>query len=48
MGTRLAIALTPSDRDMWKAPVIHKVALHCIFFNSMIFFTVSAPLKNYN
>jgi len=48
MGTRPAMASTLSDRDVQKAPVIHKAAFHCIFFNSMIFFTIGAPLKNHS
>jgi len=48
MGMRLAIASTPSDGDMRKAPVIHKAALHCIFFSSVMFFIVGALLKNHN
>ena len=45
---RPAIASTPSEGDVWKAPVIHKAALHCIFFNSVIFFIIRAPLKNHS
>ena len=48
MGMRPAIALTPSDGDVQKAPVIHRAALRCIFFNSVMFFTVRALLKNHN
>jgi len=45
---RPAIASTPSKGDVQKAPVIHKAALHCIFFNSVTFLTIGAPLKNHN
>ena len=48
MGISPAIASMPSVGDVWKAPVIHKAALRCIFFNSAIFFTVGAPLKNHS
>jgi len=33
---------------MQKALVIHKAALHCIFFNSVIFLIVGVPLKNHS
>jgi len=45
---RLAIASMSSNGDVQKAPVIHKAALHCIFFNSVRFFTIGAPLKNHS
>jgi len=48
MGMRSAIASTPSEGDVRKGSVIYKAALHCIFFNSVMFFIVGAPLKNYN
>ena len=27
-------------------PVIQRAALHCIFFNSLMFLTIGVPLKN--
>ena len=45
---RPAIASTPSEGDMRKAPVIHRAALHCIFFSSVMFLTIGAPLKNHS
>jgi len=45
---RPAIASTPLDGDVQKAPVIHKAALCCIFFNFVRFLTVGAPLKNHS
>jgi len=48
MGMRLAMALMPSDGEVWKAPVIQRAALCCIFFSSVMFFTIGAPLKNHN
>jgi len=45
---RPAIASTPSEEDVWKAPVIHRAALHYIFFSSVIFLTVGASLKNHS
>ena len=45
---RPAIASTPSEEDVWKAPVIYRAALHYIFFSSVIFLTVGASLKNHS
>jgi len=42
------MALMPSDGDVWKVPVIHRAALYCIFFNSVMFLTIRVPLKNHN
>jgi len=47
MGMRPAIALMPSEGDVQKAPVIQRAALHCIFFSSLTFLTIRAPLKNH-
>ena len=35
-----------SDREVWKVPVIQRATLCCIFFSSVMFFTVGMPLKN--
>jgi len=43
---RPAIASIPSEGDVQKAPVIQRAALHCIFFNLLIFLTIGMPLKN--
>jgi len=43
---RPAIALIPSEGDVQKAPVIQRVAFCCIFFSSLMFLTIGAPLKN--
>ena len=43
---RPAIASTPSEGDVRKAPMIHKAALRCILFSSVMFFVVGAPLKS--
>jgi len=48
MGMRSAIASMPSDREVQKVPVIQRAALRCIFFSSVIFFTIGAPLKNHS
>jgi len=48
MGMRPAMASMPSDGEVWKAPVIQRAALRCIFFSSVMFFTMGAPLKNHN
>jgi len=39
---------TPLDREVQKAPVIQRAALYCIFFNSVMFLTIGAPLKNHS
>jgi len=43
---RPAIALILSEGDVRKVPVIQRAAFHCIFFNSLMFLTIGAPLKN--
>ena len=48
MGMRPAMASMPSDGEVQKAPIIQRATLHCIFFSSVMFFTIGAPLKNYN
>jgi len=48
IGMRPAMALMPSDKDVQKAPVIHRATLHCIFFSLVMFLTIGAPLKNHN
>jgi len=48
MGMRLAMASMPLDGEVWNAPVIQRAALRCIFFSSVMFFTMGAPLKNHN
>jgi len=45
---RLAMASMPSDREVRKAPMIQRAALCCIFFSSVIFFMIGAPLKNHS
>jgi len=48
MGTRPAKASIPSVGDVQNTPVIHTVALHCIFFDSNRFLTVGVFLKNHS
>jgi len=48
MGMRPAMASIPSDGEVQKAPVIQRAVLRCIFFSSVMFFTMGAPLKNHN
>ena len=48
MGMRSAMASIPSDGEVRKASVIQRATLCCIFFSSVMFFTIEAPLKNYN
>ena len=48
MGMRPAMASIPSDGEVQKAPVIQRAALRCIFFSSVMFFTMGVPLKNHN
>ena len=43
---RPTMASTPLDNEVQKAPVIQRATLHCIFFNSFMFFMMGAPLKN--
>ena len=45
IGMRPAIALILSERDVQKA-VIQRATFCCIFFSSLIFLTIRAPLKN--
>jgi len=33
MGMRPTIALMPSNRDVQKVPMIHKIVLYCIFLS---------------
>ena len=48
MGIRPAMASMPSDGKVQKAPVIQRAALRCIFFSSVMFLTIGAPLKNHS
>ena len=48
MGIRPAMASMPSDREVRKAPVIQRAALRCIFFSSVMFLMIGAPLKNHS
>jgi len=48
MGMRPAIALMPLDREVWKAPIIQRATLCCIFFSSLMFLTIGALLKNHS
>jgi len=48
MGMRPAMASMPSDGEVQKAPIIQRATLRCIFFSSVMFFTIGVPLKNYN
>jgi len=48
IGMRSAIALMLLDGEVWKAPVIQRTALCCIFFNLVMFLTIGASLKNYS
>jgi len=48
MGMRPAMASMPSDGEVRKAPVIQRAALCCIFFSSVMFLTIGAPLKNHS
>jgi len=48
MGMRPVIASIPSVGEVRKAPVIQRAALHCIFFSSVMFFMMGAPLKNHS
>jgi len=38
----------PSDGEVRKALVIQRAALCCIFFSSVMFLTIGAPLKNHS
>jgi len=42
------MASMPSNGEVRNAPVIQRAALHCIFFSSVMFLMVGAPLKNHN
>jgi len=48
MGMRPTMASMLLDGEVWKTPVIQRAALCCIFFNSVMFLTVGAPLKNHS
>ena len=48
MGIRPTMASMPSDGKVRKAPVIQSAALCCIFFSSVMFLTIGAPLKNHS
>jgi len=48
MGMRPTMASIPSDREVQKVPVIQRAALHCIFFSSVMFLMIRAPLKNHS
>ena len=48
MGMRPAMALMPSDGEVQKAPMIQRAALCCIFFSSVMFLMIGAPLKNHS
>ena len=37
-----------SDSEVWKAPIIQRAALYCIFFNLVMFLMVGTPLKNHD
>jgi len=41
-----AMASMPSEGEVRKAPVIHRVARRCIFLSSYTLLPVGAPLKN--
>jgi len=46
MEMKPAMASMASDGEVQKAPVIQRAALCCIFFSSVMFFTIEVPLKN--
>ena len=46
IGMRPAIASILSEGDVRKVPVIQRAAFYCILFNSLMFLTIGAPLKN--
>ena len=48
IGMRPAMASMPSDGEVWKAPVIQRAALYCIFFSLVMFLTIGALLKNHS
>ena len=48
MEMRPTIASILLDGEVRKAPVIQKAALCCIFFSSVMFLMVGAPLKNHS
>jgi len=48
MEMRPAIASTPLDKEVQKVPVIQRTALCYIFFNSVMFLIIGAPLKNHS
>jgi len=45
IGIRPAMASTPLDREVQKAPVIQRATLCCIFFSSLMFLTTRAIRK---
>ena len=47
MGIKPAMVSTPSIREVWKALVIYKATLHCIFLSSLRGYKREALLKNY-
>jgi len=48
MEMRPVMASIPSDSEVQKAPVIQRVALHCIFFSLDMFLMIGVPLKNHS
>jgi len=48
IGMRSAMASISSNSEVWKAPVICRAALHYIFFSSVMFLMIRAPLKNHS
>jgi len=48
IGMSPAMASIPLEEEVQKVLVIHKAVLCYIFFNSVMFLTVGAPLKNHS
>jgi len=48
MGIRPVMASMSSDGEVQKTPMIQRIALHCIFFNSVMFLTIGMLLKNHS
>jgi len=48
MGIRPVMASMPLNGEVWKASVIQRAALHCIFFSLLVFLTTGVSLKNYS
>jgi len=48
MGMRPTMSSMPLDGEVQKASVIQRAALHCIFFNLLMFLTIGVPLKNHS